>query len=321
MKIDLLKREHLTDYEDLVMTYGSIFNSPGWIALFGESVRVYLITDDSGKIAGSFLVYELNHFGIRYSRCAPFTPSNALFLVTGSGNNSKIGTLQKKIFKHLAEFYDSNLRGIIKVSFPVVFFDFQPFIWKKFKVIPNYTYRHNLECSLDEIFSSFSPEKRSEIRKVQKDGIEVVQQFDYSIILKLVQDTFFGNSIRFSSEVLGKIFQEFANETNSFSYISRDGDRILSYTFCLFDSKTAYYIFGGNPVGERHPGAGSATLWESIKKSKELGLSFFDFEGSMIPDVEKYFRGFGGALTPYFTVNKANIILEIALKFIKREYF
>jgi len=71
----------------------------------------------------------------------------------------------------------------------------------------------------------------------------------------------------------------------------------------------------------KHSGAGSATLWECIKKAKSLGLEKFDFEGSMNPKIEHYFRGFGGNLVPYFTVNKANIFIELALTFIKREYF
>jgi len=60
---------------------------------------------------------------------------------------------------------------------------------------------------------------------------------------------------------------------------------------------------------------------EAIKHSKELGISKFDFEGSMLPEVEKYFRGFGGNLVPYYSINKAKLPIEIALKFVKRTHF
>ena len=36
----------------------------------------------------------------------------------------------------------------------------------------------------------------------------------------------------------------------------------------------------------------------SIEKAKELGCSTFDFEGSMLKGVEKFFRGFGPELVP-----------------------
>jgi hypothetical protein len=33
-----------------------------------------------------------------------------------------------------------------------------------------------------------------------------------------------------------------------------------------------------------------------------MGFKTFDFEGSGIPAIEKFFRSFGGALTPYFCI-------------------
>ena len=55
--------------------------------------------------------------------------------------------------------------------------------------------------------------------------------------------------------------------------------------------------------------------------AKGKGLKAFDFEGSMLPEVEKFFRGFGGDLIPYYTINKAFLPVEMALKFMKRELF
>jgi hypothetical protein len=52
-----------------------------------------------------------------------------------------------------------------------------------------------------------------------------------------------------------------------------------------------------------------------------LGLRAFDFEGSVVPAIERHFRGFGGTLTPYFRVNKAWLPIEMVLKFFKRRLF
>lgn len=60
--------------------------------------------------------------------------------------------------------------------------------------------------------------------------------------------------------------------------------------------------------------AGASTVFEAIQHSQEIGLKAFDFEGAVISAIERYFRGFGGTLTPYFTVNKAWLPLEMALK-------
>ncbi len=67
--------------------------------------------------------------------------------------------------------------------------------------------------------------------------------------------------------------------------------------------------------------SGVCTMFETMKHSPVLGLKIFDFEGSVIPAIERYFRGFGGGLTSYFTVTKAWLPVEIALKFRWRQYF
>ncbi|MBE7441610.1 MAG: hypothetical protein HS119_04060 [Flavobacteriales bacterium] len=47
----------------------------------------------------------------------------------------------------------------------------------------------------------------------------------------------------------------------------------------------------------------SLLLWEAIKRSKNKTKSF-NFEGSMIESIERYFRAFGGKQTPYFEITK-----------------
>ena len=54
----------------------------------------------------------------------------------------------------------------------------------------------------------------------------------------------------------------------------------------------------------------SYLLWQAILYTKDtLKLNVFDFEGSMIPSIEKYFRKFGGEITPYYSLN--HILLTI----------
>jgi hypothetical protein len=49
----------------------------------------------------------------------------------------------------------------------------------------------------------------------------------------------------------------------------------------------------------------SLLLWEAINKSAKKAKAF-NFEGSMIEPIERYFRAFGGKLTPYFEIKKTS---------------
>lgn len=82
-----------------------------------------------------------------------------------------------------------------------------------------------------------------------------------------------------------------------------------------------YNIIAGYNKDLAHHGAGAIAIWEAIKYAKSLGLKIFDFEGSMIPQIETYFRGFGGYLETYSSVHKALLPIEIVLKIVKRNIF
>ncbi|MDI6740189.1 MAG: GNAT family N-acetyltransferase, partial [Candidatus Edwardsbacteria bacterium] len=95
----------------------------------------------------------------------------------------------------------------------------------------------------------------------------------------------------------------------------------IAATFCIHDATTAYYLLGGYDHASKHRGAGAAALWAAIGHAKGIGLKRFDFEGSMVPQIERYFRGFGGTQTLYLTINKAALPLEMLLKITRRQTF
>ena len=62
-----------------------------------------------------------------------------------------------------------------------------------------------------------------------------------------------------------------------------------------------YYLASGSDRNNRETHALSAVLWEGIKLAVEKGLAF-DFEGTMLENVEPHFRSFGAVQTPFFSV-------------------
>ena len=60
---------------------------------------------------------------------------------------------------------------------------------------------------------------------------------------------------------------------------------------------------GGSDPNLRNSGAMSLCMWEAIKFASTKTKKF-DFEGSMIESVERYFRAFGAEQKPYFHITK-----------------
>lgn len=109
--------------------------------------------------------------------------------------------------------------------------------------------------------------------------------------------------------------------TGRLDALGRFDERAIACTFMVHDRRTAYYLLGGYDAEDRHHGAGALAILTSIEEAQRRGLAVFDFEGSMIPAIERFFRGFGGELVHYFTVNRAWLPFEILLKWRKRSPF
>jgi hypothetical protein len=63
--------------------------------------------------------------------------------------------------------------------------------------------------------------------------------------------------------------------------------------YLVWDAESAFYLMGGSDPRLRHSGATSLLMWEAIKFAGQV-TKRFDFEGSMLQPIERFFRAFGG---------------------------
>jgi len=318
--ISKISIEQINNYEKLAQEYGTIFNTYDWLKLF-ENIELYGIYDKGNNLIGGFHIYKQKKIGFSIYRNAPFTPHIGPFLKIDAQNYSNVISKYREALLLMADFLDNIKYSIISISLDKNIIDALPFIWKKFKVVPGYTYILDFDRSLDDIYKNITAERRNDIKKGVKDELIVEKTNDYNIVKSLVMKTFLRQKKEINKDIIDKILFNFANSNNSFAFATFKNKKPISAVFCVYDKQTSYYLLGGYDVEDKHHGAGPLAIWESIKYAKEIGLKFFDFEGSMVPQIEKYFRGFGGKLTPYYRINKAKLHIEILLKFFKRELF
>ena len=88
-------------------------------------------------------------------------------------------------------------------------------------------------------------------------------------------------------------------------FLAKNEKEICGAVYLVWDKKSAYYIAGGSPKEVRTSGAMPLLLWEAIKFSSKV-TRHFNFEGSMIKPIERFFRAFGGEQVPYFEITKIN---------------
>jgi hypothetical protein len=312
---------HSARYAQLVRSHGSVFNDPAWLQMYGDKLITQGIYNANEELIGAFNVYRGRKAGLDYYIVPPFSPSNGFFYVNPAQQNASRIATEKEIHEALSS-YLRRLKGFLKITaFPVGVTDMQVYYWKGYKVVPNYTYRLSLHGDPESLFAGLSSEKRKSVRKAEKDGIIVSQVTDMHVVESLVNMTFSRKEKSLNSGLLKHILFNYANPSNSFAFVAMQGGTPIAATFCVHDAKTCYYLFGGYDHTRRHHGAGPSCMWSAILHARSLEIGVFDFEGSMLPEVEIYFREFGGEQVPYYTVQRGWLLAEMALKLRMRNRF
>lgn len=321
MHTRLLTAADLKQTEPLIKTQGSVFHSSEWVATLGPGVRRYGVFDDGGDLVGAFSLFEERRSGIPVVRNPPFTPVCGPVMRIQAQHGVKVLEARRRILDAMAGYLQSQRFKVVTVALDYQIQDTLPFLWRGFKVVPRYTYVIDLNQSVAEIVGAFSATRRNDISKARRDGLIVQDVSDPEIVARLVQKTLKRQRARPYVAEIDRILRGFARPENSYALAAYKGTTPIAALLVIHDQSTAYYLLGGYDAEDRHHGAGALILERAIQRAKEKGLKHFDFEGSTIPQIERFFRGFGGRLVPYFSVNRAWLPFEFALKFVVRSQF
>lgn len=321
MDVRILTPAEVSLYDALARENGKVFYGGDWRAILGASVEIHGVFGPQGALVGGFQLVEERRAGVRVLRNPPFTPVCGPMFHVEAKHPVAVLEARREVVEAMAIFLAGQPRSVVSLSLDHGVGDVMPFWWRGFKATPRYTYQIDLRRPLADIVKGFTATRRNDISKARRDGLTTEPANDLRVVYHLVKGTFLRQSARLDVSVLENILFRFARPDNSYAYVTRRGDRAIACTFMVHDRRTAYYLLGGYDAEDRHHGAGALAILTSIEEAQRRGLAVFDFEGSMIPAIERFFRGFGGELVHYFTVNRAWLPFELLLKWRKRSLF
>lgn len=317
----VLKEINIDEYTALAYPNIGVFGSKEWLSVYDNLTFVGIYIKEN-QLAGGFYYVKTKKFGFNFIKTPPYIPHCGLFFINESKNQSSRSNTSKDVLAEVCSYIMAQKAGLCMMAFPSQITDMQAFIWNKYKVIPNYTYRIDLTQSFEDIKSNFESKNRNRINKAVKENVLVEE----NCLNNQQQYEYFSNFLNSTGantyeNVLKNIITKFANKSNSFSLTAKHNNQVVGNVFCVYDNNTCYYLLGGIDKSAGVGGVSNLLVQSSIEKAQKLGCKVFDFEGSMIPGVEMFFRSFGGKLEPYYTINKALLPIELLLKFKKREIF
>jgi hypothetical protein len=88
--------------------------------------------------------------------------------------------------------------------------------------------------------------------------------------------------------------------------------RIHAAAYIVWDENSAYYLMGGIDPELLGSGGMSLVMWEAIQFIATVSRKF-DFEGSMMETVARFFRAFGARQVPYFSVGRISRRMKLLL--------
>uniref|UniRef100_UPI002FDF42A7 GNAT family N-acetyltransferase n=1 Tax=Noviherbaspirillum sp. TaxID=1926288 RepID=UPI002FDF42A7 len=149
---------------------------------------------------------------------------------------------------------------------------------------------------------------RTECKKAShRFGMQVTDELPLDVFLALNRKTFArqGLAVPYSDAFVRRFDAACAERGCRAVLIAADRHgRPAAGLYMVWDENSAYGLMAGADPEMRHSGAASLCFWEAIQRSSRLTRRF-DFSGSMMQPVERFFRGFGASLMPYSCISKS----------------
>lgn len=190
--------------------------------------------------------------------------------------------------------------------------DWLPFYWAGYSQTTRYTYRLPRLTDEEELLRNMSPNIRRNLTKARnKYGISVRRGISEDEFLTIHRQTFRrqGLSVPQDPEILRALIRTCRQRGQGELWGGYDPEgRLHAAVFVVWQESSAWYLAGGGDPDLRDSGAHSLVLWEAIRAVAPLTRQF-DFEGSMLPGVERFFREFGAIQTPYHAISRGKLSL------------
>lgn len=282
-----------------------IFYQPFWLDLISGSDWKIIFIVEKGKVIAAMPLLASKKYSKRFLMpnitpyLGPYIDDELLPSKT-STKNSKIHKILEAFAESipLFEYYEQNWHPKSNM--------WLPFYWKGFKQHTRYTYLLKIS-NLEKVWGDIKSNVRTDISKGKKI-LRIESSQNPNDIIDMMNKTFLRNNTKlpYSKSFLFNVINTCIINKKGIVYKCMDKENnIHSSAFIIWDKKCAYYLLGGSDTKFRNSGSMSFLLWNIISIISE-NFDYFDFEGSTIKNIERFFRAFGGQPTAYFQVSKTN---------------
>ncbi|MGC2099838.1 MAG: GNAT family N-acetyltransferase [Candidatus Sulfotelmatobacter sp.] len=294
------------NYDELVTRspQGSIFAHRWWLEAVAPRMYEILEIKKGDEIQAAWPIVYHTRDEAKHVVMPALTQKLGILFAPSSANLAETQSKNQKLTTELME----QLGDIasFRQNFHENFADWLPFYWRGYDQTSRYTYALEDISDPTALWNGMRRHHRRDIRRAERLGIRVKDDLDLGQFLELNRKTFTrqGREPLASDELIWRLDRACCANAGRKIFAGVDSrGRVHAAVYVAWADNTAYYLMGGSEPDLRASGAQLLALWEAILFSSSV-VKRFDFEGSMLPQVECGFRGFGAKQLPYFSITK-----------------
>ena len=299
---------------DSITNVNSVFEQPWWLEAIAPGTWDVIEVKHNEECVCRLPYVQMRQYGIRYMG----TPGMSMFSgpwIRETGGKAVTYLGYKK--EVLTEMIDMLPKGNISISLSPEHNYYLPFLWKGFKIVPRFTYRIWDTSDLNKLWNNFDKSARKAIKK-GSELLKLRTDLPIEVLFDLEDKTFArqGRKNPTDKEQLRRVYNAcLEHDACVLMCAMDDADRVHTATLYVYDDKTLYAIHGGSDPELRESQADSFLIWKGLELASQKKLAF-DFEGSSIEGIEKYFRSFGGEPLVYYSAQRYNALMSL-LEYVK----
>jgi hypothetical protein len=296
--------DDLSEWDQFVANspQGCIFCRSWWLDAVCPNGYEILVLQKGDRIVAGMPLVRCRRFGYEAIGMPPLTQTLGILLETSSAQRyeSRLSA-DMELLRAMVRIIPSVPH--FAVNFHHSFTNWLPFYWAGYQQTTRYTYVIEDLTDLEAVFANFARSKRQNIVKAERlvqvrEDMPPRDFYDHhATSLRKAGDT-----IVYTYELFDRIYRATHEHNAGKTWLAVDVDgHIHSAIFVVFDRRAAYYLI--NTLDPDYHSSNSATLL--VKRAIEYVATRtkrFDFEGSMIENVERSFRSFGARQIPYFRI-------------------
>jgi hypothetical protein len=199
--------------------------------------------------------------------------------------------------------------GFFSMVLPLGFRDVRIYQWLGFDAIPHYSYSVDLSPSLDEIFTGFKGQRKTNIRNNLRAGYTFRCDAGVSDLYRLMKERFdeLGKSLAIpGEEFLGDLCRSLPAHIQVASL--RDGEKVVAA--CMVtkykDVKLLHW------AAEHEGNVTDSLIWQIIQDAKEEGFPSLELVGANTRHLSLYKNQFNPSLITSFIISRKNWLARTA---------